>query len=670
MTSSGTHTQNECEPHLPVLHRLVVVYLMLPVLVWLLGWFNWWLGVPAAAALVAGFWRAMAGPWRMSLRAGAFALPLVACAWVMLTAAGGVFDAHNGDWIKHRAVLTDLAEHAWPVRLSDPLAAFLSAEARAAPDAILRYYLGYYLVPGLAGLWIGPAALNWAVPIWTWGGVALLVLLFTRGLPRGRAVLVAVLVLVCFSGMDYARILLLSGEAVPLLDSAHLESDEHLLYRIQYSSNTAALMWAPQHFIAAGLFALLLLQLRREPRFLASSGVLLAACLLWSPFVAVGLLPLIVVLLLDNGLRPFLRWQNIVLAGPLAALFVVFLSSGTSNIVHGWIWSKSDWSEMALWLPVFYLTEFALFALLLWRCEPRIRTERFFIASVAMLTILPVYTYGYFNDLGMRASLPALIVLCWFCAQILSSRLARPPPATVRHTARPGQRGRRRRERPAPARRGKRRSAKAGRAAGRPEQEAPRRPSRVVSLGLLVAFLVVGAITPLHELVRGYESFKAGQRFRYEHIINSLSTTTPRPVWAQYALATAPAALAILLREQEQPSPGGEWRLVARSEFDIYQNGKMLLYTRAPCPEEVLAPHFFLNVWPEDARDLPGNRRQRGYEHFIYADLRIYALWLGERCAFLRKLPEYGLRRVATGQVRAGKRLWQAEFGGPKPPSG
>ena len=40
---------------------------------------------------------------------------------------------------------------------------------------------------------------------------------------------------------------------------------------------------------------LLLLDLRRRPRFLAVSGVVLAAAPFWSAFVAVGLLPLVAV---------------------------------------------------------------------------------------------------------------------------------------------------------------------------------------------------------------------------------------------------------------------------------------------------------------------------------------------------------------------------------------
>ena len=94
---------------LPVLHRLTVIYLMLPVIVWLLGWFSWWLSIPATAALVAGLWYTMAGSWRIAPRPATFVLLLVAFGWVMLTAAGNVFDVNNWDWLKHRGVFTELA---------------------------------------------------------------------------------------------------------------------------------------------------------------------------------------------------------------------------------------------------------------------------------------------------------------------------------------------------------------------------------------------------------------------------------------------------------------------------------------------------------------------------------------------------------------------------------
>ena len=159
---------------LPLLHRLTILYLMLPVCIWLAGWFEWWLGLPAVALLGAGLWPALAGSWRISRpRPAVFACTLLALGWVMLTAAGGVFDGGNGDWIEHRATLLDLGRQPWPVFLPDVLADYLSSESNPSARPLLRYYLGWYMAPGLAARLGGTAALNWAVPLWTWLGVAL-----------------------------------------------------------------------------------------------------------------------------------------------------------------------------------------------------------------------------------------------------------------------------------------------------------------------------------------------------------------------------------------------------------------------------------------------------------------------------------------------------------------
>ena len=84
-------------PELPVLHRLAIGYLMLPVCLWLLGWFHWWLGIPATALLVAGFWRALSGSWRETPRPTTFVMLLMALGWVLMTAAGGLLDVNNWD---------------------------------------------------------------------------------------------------------------------------------------------------------------------------------------------------------------------------------------------------------------------------------------------------------------------------------------------------------------------------------------------------------------------------------------------------------------------------------------------------------------------------------------------------------------------------------------------
>ena len=54
--------------------------------------------------------------------------------------------------------------------------------------------------------------------------------------------------------------------------------------------------------------------------FSPSAGSWSARSVFWSPFVAVSLLPMVAVLLKENGIRPFLRWQNLLLSLPLVVL--------------------------------------------------------------------------------------------------------------------------------------------------------------------------------------------------------------------------------------------------------------------------------------------------------------------------------------------------------------
>ena len=77
---------------------------------------------------------------------------------------------------------------------------------------------------------------------------------------------------------------------------------------------------------------------------------------------------------------------------------------------------------------------------------------------------------------------------------------------------------------------------------------------------------------------------------------------------------------------------------------------------------------FFVHVMPVDARDLPEPRRRHGFENrdFSRAMLPIG----GQRCAARRRLPDYPIRRIRTGQfVTVGEgdekrylNLWKGEF--------
>ena len=625
------------EPELPLLHRLAVVYLMLPVVVWLVGWFEWWLGLPAAALLVCALRRPLSGSWRPRAPSAADVAVLAAAAGVvMTTAAGGVFDVRNPDWSEHRTTLLDLGRYPWPTYLPDPLAPWRpSAEAAPATPPLLRYYLGWHMAPGLAARWLGPAALHWAVPLWTWAGVALVALLFTRGhrggrLRRGGAIAIALVVLFFFSGMDLVRVPALKGWEWVDSWTEHRGWHAFLYWEaglFKLESRMHDVMWTPQHFLTAGLYALLCLHLRRQPRFLAVLGVLLAAAPFWSAFVAVGLLPLLAAVLWMNGVRPFLRWPNLCLAGPLFGVVVLYLTSGATDFPHGWMWEVYDWSRLAVKLPWFYLTEFLLLALLLLAVRPALRREPFFIAAVAALLLLPVYYYGDANDLQMRASQPALLLLGWFCAR-----------AVVR------------------------RGGAIVRCGG---------VARRAAFGGVVLVLGTGAVTPVAELARAADGYGW---FRYEHAGHT-TLVDLNAVWRRQNVARdVPDLLRWLLREpgivHERRTPG---KRLVRSDFDVYLDGGTLIYVKERCTPADMDGNtiLFVRVAPADPADLPRRHRRSGFVPYHPWSLVPWpSKVLGGRCLFGVSLPEYPVARIVVGQRTLGKRaerriLWKAEVAFP-----
>ena len=128
---------------LSVSQRLAILYLVLPVAVWLIGWFHWWLSLPAVCLIALSLRRPLMGTWKTSPIPTTALLLVVALVFVVVTPAAGIFEVNNFDWDKHRAVFLDLGREDWPVYFNTYYDS----------PVLLRYYLGYYIVPGL-GNWV------------------------------------------------------------------------------------------------------------------------------------------------------------------------------------------------------------------------------------------------------------------------------------------------------------------------------------------------------------------------------------------------------------------------------------------------------------------------------------------------------------------------------------
>ena len=105
-----------------------------------------------------------------------------------------------------------------------------------------------------------------------------------------------------------------------------------------------------------------------------------------------------------------------------------------------------------------------------------------------------------------------------------------------------------------------------------------------------------------------------------------------------------------------------EGRLAISSDFDVYLNGRNLIYVRSQCSSDDVAARFFLHLFPGHRNDLHEHSRQHGFNNLDFR-FQEWAVATGEECAAIRQLPDYPLREIRTGQFTPGEgRIWQGRF--------
>ena len=543
---------------LPLPHRLALLYLAVPFAIWLVGWFEWWVGVPLAALLAFAIAPALRGGWRVRFTRTGVGLALAMLALVLVLPAGGLFAPETQDWVHNRGTLLDLGRGDWPT--------YVTVFGDDGPKPLLRYHLGYLIVPGLLGKWLGPWALNWLVPLWTWFGLVLLALMFARRLPTLRAALLAVAIgLVLFSGMDLLGYMLREG----MLDGAQrfwerVRGRQSPLFLttpdspmvLDYLPFALQLRNSVGHFLAAGLGAMLLFQLRGERRLHAMVGVLLVLAAFTSAPATLGLVPLAACLLWRCRLRGFLTWPNLLAAPVLAALLALYFASGELQS-RGWLLPLYPSGTRALRdVLVLYLTEFALLALLVWRLRPSVAHDPFFVAALLVLLVVPWYWYGDpdFSESIMRAPLPSLFVLGYYAARVVVDRL--PEGAALQRCV-----------------------------AG-----ATTAPPRLgIEFVLLLCALGVGALSASAEYANvlrrpGWLPYQASHLTTVFVSAKDVAQRTARDL---------PPLLVALLREHENKG-GPKGMLVLRSDYHVYQRGSIFVFVRKACDVDFESTTRFL----------------------------------------------------------------------------
>ena len=428
---------------------LSLVYLALPMPIFLLGWLKLPYALALAGLLVWLLLRFMQSV-RAEVRPGLASIVIcgmVALLWTSAAGHGGIGSPGN-DHPKHFAIFKLLHQSDWPAMLDD--------------TRVLVYTLGYYLPAAAIGKVFGWVAANVVLFLWSFAGVWLALLWFVHlvgeSLRRKGAAFVkskkskwAALWLaplfVILSGMDIVAWLIY--QPFSLQPGVHIEWAGSVPrgYGYQYSSMTTLLYYVPQHALSGWLGAALFLQLKDEPGFYRSA-MLLGACLaLWSFFAALGVALLIVLhcalkpSLMKAALWPhaaFLQQMGGILlqlaGGALLLMVALYLASSDFNIVREFYalttTEQGQWPRYALFVTL----EFALLgvcALLLLRADSTQGADRqtgLFVAVLVVLLALPLYKVGHAHDMAKCTSVPILFAFWRLALPALAAETRRLGP--------------------------------------------------------------------------------------------------------------------------------------------------------------------------------------------------------------------------------------------------
>jgi hypothetical protein len=436
------------------LRMVSVVFLSLPLLIFLAGW----LRTPLAAcfsvilslAIIAWLCsqrNIISPPGEKEIRLSLWKLlaGLAPVAALVLMSGAGGFGPRTWDWVKHDAILRDLIVQSWPVRY-----------ATDTGSAGLVYYVAYYLPAAVIGKLGGWDLANLALFSTTLVG-AFLAVLWLVVLGRGGPVISGILCIL-FSGMDMLGATLIAKGGP---DLTRIVADYHLEWWIglgqwQYSSNVSLLYFAPHQALAGWLLTALVIDAIQTNNGKFPVIFVIAISLLWSPFVTIGLLPLSFVYLITQrrslvaGVKAQMTHMNFagLLVAVLLALYYVSrfqalelpqrYNAPAARAFLGEFWfitSRVPLGTFLVQYGLFVLCEFLVLWFFLIRvqreCSSWSRTPRLLYASGILLLLLPLVHYGWYNDLVMRASIPALFVLQVGTVQALGHSVKRVTVLTI-----------------------------------------------------------------------------------------------------------------------------------------------------------------------------------------------------------------------------------------------
>ena len=418
---------------------LSYTYLIVPIIIFALGWIKPIYSIPIVIALICISIKIYKQCKKedneeiIMTRNGIWVLSACMLTLCMLGGHGGLF-YQTTDWNERNAIFRDLINHEWPVYYERT-------------NNALTYYIGQWMVPAVFAKIIklifttilGTAFVTYSdiafdignifLLYWNALGVLLACLWILKTLKiDGKRTIVAIILFLSFSGLDILGTIFTE---VNVLESLHLE---WWATDYQYSSMITQLFWVFNQCIPIWIITLIFYNEKRVNNYM----LIILLSIPFSPLGTIGLAILFcgrAVIFLSESvkekrLKEFIKdvfsTQNVLALFSIFPIYLLYYLSNSSvqgsetgggfNI----LWKNFEGIYNKLKFVVFLLFEVGVYGIITFSKHKK---NPFFYVVFLPLIVIPFFQIGYAYDFSMRVSIPALIIIAIWVIECLFEKI-------------------------------------------------------------------------------------------------------------------------------------------------------------------------------------------------------------------------------------------------------
>lgn len=400
-------------------------YLMMPFILFALGWIGLRYSIPMTIVLLICFWKmwkSTEGIWipqisRDNVVKIVFIL-LVICCWCYFSGIGRFVFQNNDHGIRN-GLYELMVEYKWPV-INYEIDYSKVPEGTSATSLI--YYIGFWIPAAVFGKVFGIEAGYGFQLFWAILGVVLVYYFICARLKK--VAVWPLVILLLFSGLDIVGMYLRGNNIFQMANNEYLEWWDS---PYQYSGMTNQLFWVFNQAVPAWVCTMLMWAQKNNKNIV----LIWACCMLPSTFPFAGLLPMLffwIITRVERAEHPATGWknkvkqyaenlikgictfQNIAGGAIVGITTFLYLNSNISSqmvMVDSTINGATYEANLAKYL-MFILLEVGFYFMILYRYQQR---SGLYYCILLTLCVVPWITVGTGGDFCMRASIPALLIL-------------------------------------------------------------------------------------------------------------------------------------------------------------------------------------------------------------------------------------------------------------------